>query len=198
MPRKPVLITLFLPTLFVTAVNGQTSVRDHHRFALYNECRPMELVVDFGLSRIEESPFTSLVAQIKKDSQKLLEEQGLLTGDPIDSNRAYLKIRGSFRDEGDEGYSFKIYLEFNKLVIDSASGMENVVVTWGGIRASGGGSGLDNENFIGWKASRIVGGFLDRYIRVNEKACGDAVIQRLKGLGDQIEPESPGRDPSGF
>ena len=67
------------------------------------------------------------------------------------------------------GRSFSVSVEYNKWVLDYASGEESWAKTW--VKGSTGTHGRIGENYIRSAVSEYIDQFLVEYLRVNEEAC---------------------------
>ena len=132
------------------------------RFKLFNHCQPVYLLID------DLSPEAEDISLNKEDIQNAVESRLRSAGlylDEIDLDKSYLFVKI---------YVFKIsavlIFEFNKEVVDKASGVKTNAPTWDNTMSGyhGGDSG-----YISSAIAKQTDKFLVEYLRVNEGACGN-------------------------
>ena len=136
---------------------AQNAPTNFERFQLWNDCRPVELLVE----------------HLSDDAAKIG-----LTRDRVETlTRSRLRAARIYTDETEAylqanitvvGSSFNIKTKFRKLVTDRASTELFFATTWE--LGSTGTHGQD-AGFILQGLSEYVDGFIDEYLRVNEEAC---------------------------
>ena len=128
------------------------------RFKLFNECRPMHLI-------LESLPADAAEIDLAEASIQVAVESRLRSARLYDSELTgpYLYVNVNV-----VGRAFNTSLEYNKPVHDLASDVTGVASTWdiGFTGTHGGGS-----NYILSTISELMDRFLVEYLRVNEAAC---------------------------
>jgi len=161
LPSIPVKCRVVLPfiVMLILAVPVQAeTVTDFDRFKLWNDCRPMRLVVenlyedetDIGLT---EDVITAAV-------RSRLRAARLYTAEEL---RPYLYINVNVVNA-----AFHDSVEYNKWVKDEASGLKRRTTTW---KSSSTGTHSRDASYILSSVSQHVDMFIDEYLRVNEDAC---------------------------
>ncbi|MYE02883.1 MAG: hypothetical protein F4Y03_16720 [Alphaproteobacteria bacterium] len=128
------------------------------RFKLWNDCEPMQLVVeklsadasDIGLER--EALEISVRSRLRAARIYGLE------------SKFYLHLIVSI-----VGRAFSIEITYNKVLHDIASAETGYAITW--VRSGTGTHGQDSSYVISL-VSQYTDEFIDEYLRVNDAACG--------------------------
>ena len=127
------------------------------RFELWNNCEPMQLVVEnlrkdaFDIGLTEEAITIAVRSRLR--AARLYDSSAL----------SYLYV-----NVGVVGLAYSVFVEYNKLMMDVASGEEGLVSSW--LRGSTGTHGRD-AGYILSAISRHTDEFIDEYLRVNDDAC---------------------------
>ena len=131
------------------------------RFRLYNECGPMDLVVETLHPDAAEIGLTEASIQAAVESRLRSARLYDSAADP----RLYVNVLVS-------GMAVAINLDYQKPVHDPASGVTRVATTWdtGGGGTHGGGAASILSSISGYMDE-----FLVEYLRVNEAACKGVV-----------------------
>ena len=154
--RGPVMVVL----LFIATSALAEEVSDFDRFRLWNDCGAMDLVVaeldqdaaEIGLTK--EAIETAVRSRLR--AARLYDADA----------RSYLYVRVSVVVSV-VGGGFNVEVDYNKPVVDPASGQSNYASTW-----DEGGVGISRDgNYILTVTSRFMDRFLDEYLRVNADAC---------------------------
>ena len=156
MPRPAVQLLAAL-SLLLAAPAGAQKISAEARFELWNDCRPIDLVVEStiggtaGVGPTEPAIVTSVRDRLS--AAGIYDAEGL----------AYLDVHA-----GVVGRAFHVSIEFRKWLKDPASGAEGWAATWisGSTGTHGGRSG-----YILASIAEHVATFVDRYLRVNAGAC---------------------------
>ena len=150
---------LVLLAIFASPAGGAAAqeVSAMDRFQLFNDCRPMDLVVE-GLHAVAaEIDLTEAAIQAVVESR-------------IRSARLYDADAGSYLYVHVYilGRSFTLNLAYRKVVYDQAAAVSGIATTWesGSYGAHRGGAA-----FILSAVARQMDRFLVEYLRVNESAC---------------------------
>ena len=155
---------LFTTTLLLTSTSALSAeVDDYDRFRLWNECRPMQLVVedygnDAGAGTIDLANSALEVAMRSR-----LRAARLYTENNKEAGWSYLYINVNV-----VGRAFHTRTSYRKVVRDDATGLEYNTITWdlGFTGTHGGDSG-----FVLSSLSQHADEFIDEYLRVNADAC---------------------------
>ena len=140
----------------VVAQNGSPTALE--RFQLYNECRPVGLVVE---------PFPRDAKKIglsEKDVWRLAESR-------LRAARLYTPVRGPmlYVTVNVMDRAFSVSLAYLKWVTDK-SGLSGPATTWS---VRGLGTHASGATYIKSGLSDYLDEFLNEYLRVNAQACGD-------------------------
>ena len=143
--------------LQVPAVNGQDTLE---RFTLFNNCRPMLLVVEGLKDNAAEIGLTKERLQVTAESR--LRSARLYTEDALAARFSRLYINVNILTS-----AFNVSVAYSKIVTDEF-GLQGVATTW-----DGGGVGTHGResNYIVSNLSESLDTFLAAYLRVNEAAC---------------------------
>ena len=149
--------------LGVAGAQGQSgsSLDRLDRFSLFNECRPMKLVMEDLSDDSKEIRLTEDRLRLAAESR--LRAARLYTDSLHVSNAAYLYIKVHVL-----GRAYSIDVEYSKAVFDEASDDSGMAVTWqtGSLGTHG-----QDAGFIVQNLSEHLDRFLAAYLRVNEPAC---------------------------
>ena len=155
---KRLTVLLIAAASLVLALSAQAEkVPRLDRFRLWNNCQPMQLVVesldqdaaDIGLTR--EAIATAVRSRLRG---------ARLYGD---TGPQYLYVNVNV-----VGQAWALKLEYNKTVFDLASGESFPATTWK--TGAAGTHGRDSGYILSWM-SQHTDKFIDNYLRVNEDAC---------------------------
>ena len=128
------------------------------RFRLFNECRPMKIIVEDLSAGAAEIDLTEAAIQAAVESR--LRSARLYDADA----RPYLYVNVNV-----VGMAFAIDLQYRKVVYDPATAVSNTTMTWES--GSAGTHGRDGAAFILSGIAGHMDQFLVAYLRVNESAC---------------------------
>ena len=139
------------------ALAQESEVNPTDRFQLFNECRPMSLIVE-GL------PTAAAEIGLNKASIQAAVESRLRSARLYSEDRVpYLYVAVNVVE-----MAFNISLDYNKLVDDPASDVTGPAALW---KSSALGTHGGDSSYILSSISGIMDGFLVEYLRVNESAC---------------------------
>ena len=130
--------------------------RDH--FELWNNCKPVKLVVEDLHKDAVDIRLTEEAVAIGVRSR--LRAARLYDASALSS---YLHV-----DVGVKDLAFSIVFRYNKFMMDIASGERGITSSW--LRGSIGTHGRDS-GYILSAVSQHTDEFIDEYLRVNEDAC---------------------------
>ena len=148
--------------LFLTAASASAGeVTDYDRFKLWNECRPLSLVVQKLPDVAAAIGLTEEAIEVAVRSR--LRAARLYSEDYPETAWSYLYVNVNVVDS-----AFGISVEYMKNVKDLATMLESTAPTW--IIGSTGTHGRD-PGYILSSVTRRADRFIDEYLRVNEGAC---------------------------
>ena len=152
-------LVLILSSGSLMAASESEWEQDMQRFELFNTCEPFDLVIEGVESDARKIGLTkesiTMAAESRLRSARLY--SSVATG-------AYLYVNVNV-----VGNAFSLVLRFNKVVLDSASGVSLFAPTWQkGTTGTHGGTGAA---YIMSALSSQMDTFLTQYLRVNEAAC---------------------------
>ena len=160
--RRPILPAVALALVLAVPASAAEKVTDRDRFALWNGCQPVRLLVEdlperakaIGLStsRIETAVRSRLRGARMYSDERLW---------------PYLYVNVNV-----VGAAFGYKLELNKWVKDEASGEEDMAETWG---RGGVGTHGKNPSYVLSAIGELTDLFIDEYLRVNADACGKSL-----------------------
>ena len=156
------IIWLVLLAIFVTSQADRAlaqEVSSLDRFRLFNECRPMRLLVESLPADAAELGLTKASIQVAVESR--LRSARLYDSESTFGPYLYVNVNVV-------GRAFHASLEYNKLVRDPASDVPGTATTWD-IRSTGT-HGADSSYILS-AISELMDRFLVEYLRVNESAC---------------------------
>ena len=143
--------------LFAAASASGGEVSDFDRFELWNECRPMRLLV-------EDLPDGATAIGLTMEAIEVAVRSRLRSARLYsDDAWANLYVNVNVRSSG-----FAITVNYYKSVMDIATSLERRAATWG--RGAAGAHGQD-PNFILSNVVQHADAFIDGYLRVNADAC---------------------------
>ena len=157
---------VFLPVGFGNPARGEEvlelggeEISEHDRFRLWNNCKPIDLVVEdlhYGAASI---------GLVKNDIETtVLNRLRYARLYSQDVSGVFLQVQ-----MGVSGSAFSNHVSFHKIVRDLASGLSSSTETWS--VGSVGTHGAKNADFILSSISQHTDKFIDEYLRVNESAC---------------------------
>ena len=134
-------------------------VSDSDRFQLFNECGPMDLVVeDYG----DDAGWTDIGLTV--DRIQTMAESRLRVARLYDATAlAYLHVNVIVF-----GLGLSLTVQYNKVVYDAVSGETNYATTWA---ISSAGTHGSDAGYILQGLSERLDRFILEYLRVNEDAC---------------------------
>ena len=148
-------------TFLLTAASAAAEVNEFDRFALWNECRPMRLLVEDLDEDSAEIDLSKEALEIAARSR--LRAARLYSEDFFEGSFSYLYINVNVISN-----AFGISVKYNKYVMDLATKLEGSAPTW--TAGSIGTHGRD-AGYILSAVSQYTDEFIDEYLRVNETAC---------------------------
>ena len=156
MPRLALPLAAVLSLLFAAPAGAET-ISAESRFELWNDCRPIDLVVESatggkaGIGPTERAIATAVRGKL--GASGIYDAEGL----------AYLDVHASV-----VGPAFHVGIEFRKWLKDPASGTEGSATTW--VAGSTGTHG-GNPDYVLAAIAEHVDRFVGQYRRVNADAC---------------------------
>ncbi len=159
---KHLVVLPFAAMLFLVVPSRTEAVTGSDRFALWDDCRPMGLVVG-GL--INDAADIGLKEEdISVAARSRLRAARLYTAEIFDwppPSELYINVNIV-------GQGFGIIVQYRKWVTDNISGEQGFAATW--FSGSNGTHGRDS-GFVVSGVSQLTDSFIDEYLRVNEDAC---------------------------
>ena len=149
---------LLVPIAVAATVHGAAAQTAGERFQLFNDCRPMYLLVESLDSNELELGLTEQRLQAAAESR-------------LRGARLYSSTRGApylYVNINTFSVAFSVRLEYNKLLFDAASVSSYPATTWN--VGSTGTHGRSAEYIVS-SLSGLLDQFLTEYLRVNEDAC---------------------------
>ena len=155
--RHHVSLYLAAALLFTATSASSTDVSDYDRFRLWNDCRPMDLLV-------EDPGDEATAIDVTREAIVIAVRSRLRAA------RLYREAAWSYLYFNVNVVSSVIHIgvEYNKEVVDRATMLENTATTWG---VGSTGTHSRNPNFILSSVSQHTDKFIDEYLRVNADAC---------------------------
>ncbi len=155
---KKIFFSMMALSLISALPAASQTVSDSDKFKLWNECKPVRLVVE-GLSEDADK------IDLKKENiavtvRSRLRGARIYTGDLV---FPYLYVVVSVVGKG-----FSINLELDKFVHDPLSGQSGIASTW---LSGGTGTHADDPGYILSAVGKATDKFIDEYLRVNAPAC---------------------------
>ena len=155
--RRYTVLWIAAALLLTTASASADEVSDYDRFRLWNECRPMDLLV-------EKLPDDAAAIGLTMEAIEVAVRSRLRSGRLYsDDAWAYLYVNMNVQSSG-----FAITVNYYKSVMDIATTLERRAATWD--RGAAGTHGQD-PNFILSNVVQHADAFIDGYLRVNADAC---------------------------
>ncbi|MCY4155963.1 MAG: hypothetical protein OXF66_00770 [Gammaproteobacteria bacterium] len=145
--------------LFIAAAAETEEVisLDLERFELWNDCAPMDLI-------IEDLPDAAIEIGLKKEAIETTVRSRLRAARLFDAGKSqYLYVNVTMTE-----LAFNISFEYKKVLYDPASERHGFAITWGW---NGTGTHGSDSGFILSAVSQYTDKFIDEYLRVNEDAC---------------------------
>ncbi len=159
--RRRTSIWLAVAFLLTAASASVAEVSEFDRFSLWNECRPMELVVE-GLS--DDATDIGLT----RDAIEVAVRSRLRAAHIYSEDYAETEFSDLYVNVTVVGRAFSTNIDYRKVVLDQATMLNYLAPTW-----SLGGTGTHGQdsNFILSYVTQNTDAFLDEYLRVNDDAC---------------------------
>ena len=157
---KRLTVSLIASTFVLLAdAASAESVTDYDRFRLWNNCQPMDLIVESLSKDAVQIGLTKEKIAISVRSRLRAARLYDMSALPF----LYVNVHVV-------GRAFSGFAEYNKIVTDHATGEENAAATWStrGTGTHGGDAGYILSAIAGYMDS-----FIDEFLRVNEDACKD-------------------------
>ena len=153
---------LLATTLLLTAASASAGeVSDNDRFQLWNDCKPMQLVVE-GLAN-DATAIGLAKEAIEVAVRSRLRAARLYSEDSAEGAWSYLYV-----NVGVVGRAFGVYIKYRMMVRDTATELEYMTTTWN--IGTTGTHGRDSSYILATVAENA-DKFIDEYLRVNEDAC---------------------------
>ena len=156
------IFAVVLVAVFLGRLGAQTGGIE--RFQLFNECAPIDLIVE-GL------PDAAANIDLTEERIQTLAESRLRAARMYDPSAVgYLYVRvGVTTPGGRRNGAYTAEVSFKKRLYDSASNQSGIATTWdtGGYGTHGGDAG-----YILQSVSEYLDRFILEYLRANESACG--------------------------
>ena len=154
-----------LAVALIAGCAGQTSAQTdgHERFQLFNECAPIDLLVE-GL------PDDAAGIDLTKQRIQTLAESRLRAARLYDAAARYhLYVRvGVLVSNNRRGGAFSVEVSYRKLLYDSVSDEYGIAQTW---ESTAYGMHSRDADYILQAVSEHLDGFVLEYLRANEAAC---------------------------
>ena len=150
------LLVLIAVTTAPQVVAAQTEVTAYQRFELFNNCRPMWLMVWYPLRG--PADFLSTIERLKFAAESRLRGARLYES-TMSVPVLYVRV-------GAVGRAYHVALEYHKQVVDVATDEAYSARTW-----HVGGTGIGDVDSIVSTLTGFLDQFLTEYLRVNEEAC---------------------------
>ena len=149
---------LTLALMAASPASGQ--VTDYDKFQLWNDCLPIDLL-------IETPPDDATEIELTEERIETVVRSRLRAARLYDQEEfAYLYVNMSI-----VGNAFAYRIELKKRVIDTATSLPGYAKTWNTSGTGTHGGGADAANFILSSLAENIDGFIDEYLRVNDEAC---------------------------
>ena len=158
---KHLVVLPFAAMLFLAVPSRTEAVTGSDRFALWNDCRPVRLLVQNLINDAADIGLKKEAISVAVRSR--LRAARLYTAEMGWPPSSWLYINVNI-----VGAAFNITVEYNKWLTDSISGEPGWAATWS--KGSAGTHGR-NSGFVLSGISRFTDSFIDEYLRVNEDAC---------------------------
>ena len=154
--------TVLAAALALTAASASASeVSDQDRFQLWNDCRPMRLVV-------EGMPDDAAAIGLTEDAITVAARSRLRAARIYTEARSEAAWSYSYINVNAVGPAYRISVRYHKCVNDLATLREGAATTW--VSGSTGTHGRD-PTYISSNLAEHIDKFIDEYLRVNEDAC---------------------------
>ena len=147
--------------MLTPASASASEVSDYDRFKLWNDCKPMLLVVE-GLAN-DATAIGLAKEAIEVAVRSRLRAARLYSEDSAEGAWSYLYV-----NVGVVGSAFSITTKYQKVVRDTATELEYMASTWN--IGTTGTHGRDSSYILATVAENA-DKFIDEYLRVNEDAC---------------------------
>jgi len=144
--------------LFIAAAAETEEVTDLDRFQLWNDCAPMDLIV-------ERLPDDATEIGLKKEAIETTVRSRLRAARLFDAGKSqflYVNVIVT------TGRAFSISFQYSKMIYDPASKSAGLAITWD---SSGTGTHGSDSGYILSGVAEYIDEFIDEYLRVNEDAC---------------------------
>ena len=157
MPMKCRIILPFIAMLILAVPARAENVTNYDRFQLWNDCRPMELMVE-GLDK------DAADIGLTKDAITVAVRSRLRAA-RLYTDRSWVSL---YINVHVVGRAFHARVKYTKLLTDSKFDLGGLAPTWDTYVT---GTHGRNSGFILSQVSQRVDKFIDEYLRVNEDAC---------------------------
>lgn len=141
----------------VSSAQAVEKVSNFDKFRLWNECKPIQLVVEGLPDRAEEIGLTKEAIEVAVRSRL----RGARIYTPSSRNYLYVRVNSI-------GSAFSSRLSFQKWLRDTNLEKSGMAESWG--TSSTGTHGNDASYILG-SVSKHTDKFIDEYLRVNADAC---------------------------
>jgi len=143
--------------LLIAATAETEEVTNIDRFRLWNNCAPMDLIV-------EHLPDAATEIGLKKEAIETTVRSRLRAARLFDAG----KLQYLYVNVNVVGRAHGISFEYNKYFYDPASELHGFAITWD---SSGTGTHGSDSRYILSHVAEYIDKFIDEYLRVNEDAC---------------------------
>jgi len=158
MVKRIAIAILVMFMVFVTSTEAQ-EFDERDRFALWNNCRPVDLQVeDLPKDAVEMGLTKEVITNIVRSR---LRQAQIYSSDDTLPHYLYVNVHVV-------GQAFSIDIHYGKMVEDPVSGMRGLATTWD--TAGAGQHGGESTYIRSW-ISNYTDEFIDEYLDVNESAC---------------------------
>ena len=158
--RRLIRIAILIAGTLTAHATAATTVSDHDRFRLWNNCRPVSLLVNYNevLPKEDKEKIENAVRSQLRDVRIYGGSSG---------NTAGLLVSATVRDRGSY-HVYHINMSLLKKVQDLQTKLTNHTATW--YNSIGGNSTRGMEDVV-QKFIILTDIFIDNYLRVNADAC---------------------------
>ena len=152
----------FIPVFLLSIGLAQAEeYSEFDRFGLFNECKPMDLFVSLEINdSAKEKGLTLTKERVQTKAELLLRSARLYNEDATEVLFVHIHVVGG---------AFSVGVDYKKYLYDSASELFGYASTW---ESGSTGYGPGDEDHILSGMVTDIDRFLLKYLRVNEKACG--------------------------
>lgn len=159
------MVAVWLSLVTTVALSAGQSASSQ-RFELYNQCRPMRIVIEEPHPRTNAASIGLYASSMRNTVESRLRAANLYTQDVDEAIGAFISVRVNFA-----GSAFVLNTSYYKAVHDLTDEF-GMAPTWntGSVGIHGGKYGIDS-GYIMSSLSQHIDQFLTEYLRVNSAAC---------------------------